>query len=308
MRKGVDKFDLRDDEWMMVEDELLQTAKMFTRHLHLAEYERMKAEMEERTKQSAARPVVPDAKPSDEGRFKQKAREQKRTQKKALRDLFAATSDDEEEDDSTKIQHADPQTAIVTTNTPRKNPAIQRVNPHHKSASDSDDLDVPRRSTKPAVTADKVESSAADIDPKQTPSKFVKPALPLNARARAKLRRPTPFDMWDDFVPNRPSSPPKSGTSATPHSSSTTKVQAPAMQPTLSCASTSSSPSTSTLPSPRTKSPARSSDLFGDLDFPKRGGLSSETSYRLAKRKAEKEKDAPSKSNKSVDDIPTFLF
>ncbi|KAF2691103.1 hypothetical protein K458DRAFT_426477 [Lentithecium fluviatile CBS 122367] len=295
MRKGVDRFDLRDDEWMMVEDELLQTAKMFTRHLHLAEYERLKADMEERSKQPAARPVLPDANPSDEGRFKKKAEEQLKTQKKALKDIFTAASDRDAKDPNTRVG-SEPK---AITHKPRKDPVVQRSKPrHNKSASDSDDLDAPKRPPMPTSKTNSATSTIAESNPKSPQTKFIKPALPLNARARAKLRRPTPFDMWDDFTPNRHSSRPQaSETSATRKPSSTSKAQK------------SLNESSSTLPSPHTTKPTgHSTDIFGDLDFPKRGGLSKETSDRLAKRKAEREKETPSKSRKRIDDIPTFLF
>ncbi len=52
MRTGVSKFDLWDDEWMMVEDEFLETAKLFTRHLHIAEYDRLKETIEAKKKEA----------------------------------------------------------------------------------------------------------------------------------------------------------------------------------------------------------------------------------------------------------------
>ncbi|KAF1956075.1 hypothetical protein CC80DRAFT_516353 [Byssothecium circinans] len=97
MDKGVDKFDLRDDEWMMVEDELLQTAKLFTRHLHLAEYDRMKADIDEKKlrNEKTPRPVVPGAKPSIVGQFKKKAEKQSKVQK-----AFFDAEDESEEEES----------------------------------------------------------------------------------------------------------------------------------------------------------------------------------------------------------------
>jgi len=38
----------QDDKWVMVEDEFLETAKLFTRHLHHAEYQRLKLLAKER--------------------------------------------------------------------------------------------------------------------------------------------------------------------------------------------------------------------------------------------------------------------
>jgi hypothetical protein len=304
MRKGVDKFDLRDDEWMMVEDELLQTAKIFTRHLHLAEYERMKVEMEERAKNAAARPVVPDAKPSGDGRFKKRAEQQTKSQKKALRDFFTAASDDDE-DLTAKNQKPASHTAQVAISKPRKEPAVLRLRSNHKDTSDSEDLDAIQRPKKQSAAAEKVASATADTNPAPAPTEFIKPALPTNSRTRAKPRRPTPFDMWDDFTPNRSSSPPKQADASTSHRSDNSNRQSSAPKPKTS--STSSSVS-STPPPLHTKAPARSSDLFSDPDSRKRDNLSKGASDRLAKRKAEKGKESQSKSSKHVDDIPTFLF
>ncbi|KAH7388629.1 hypothetical protein BKA66DRAFT_415082 [Pyrenochaeta sp. MPI-SDFR-AT-0127] len=95
MRMGVSKFDLRDDEWMMVEDEFLETAKLFTRHLHIAEYEKLKERIEEKKKEAkAARPVVANAKMSVEGAMKEKATVQEQKQRKAIRDVYASHDDD----------------------------------------------------------------------------------------------------------------------------------------------------------------------------------------------------------------------
>jgi len=53
MRKGY----AADDLWIMVEDEFLATAKLFTQHLHHAEYQRLKKQAEEHRAGNIARPV-----------------------------------------------------------------------------------------------------------------------------------------------------------------------------------------------------------------------------------------------------------
>ncbi|KAF1364969.1 hypothetical protein EJ07DRAFT_98279 [Lizonia empirigonia] len=99
MRKGVSKFDLRDDEWMMVEDEFLETAKLFTRHLRIAEYDKLKESIEAKKREAeVARPVVTGAKRSMEGTMKERARVQDSRQKKAIRDVFASRGDDDEDE------------------------------------------------------------------------------------------------------------------------------------------------------------------------------------------------------------------
>ena len=78
MRKALNKNDFRDDGWMMVEDEFLQTAKLFTRHLHLAEYERLRKELRASKGKEVVRPVVASAKPNIEYQLKTKARNQRK--------------------------------------------------------------------------------------------------------------------------------------------------------------------------------------------------------------------------------------
>ena len=46
-----------DDIWIMVEDEFLSTAHLFTQHLHHAEYQRLKKQAKEREVNSISRPV-----------------------------------------------------------------------------------------------------------------------------------------------------------------------------------------------------------------------------------------------------------
>ncbi|KAF2638089.1 hypothetical protein P280DRAFT_471750 [Massarina eburnea CBS 473.64] len=202
MDKGVDKFDLRDDEFMMVEDELLQTAKLFTRHLHLAEYEKMKTEIEEKKSRNekTPRPVVVGVKPSIEGQFKKKAHEQAKAQ-----NTFFDAEDASEQEESSMRQAAMTNRTIPSTKT--------RVN----NGSDSDDLDAPQPPTTTKYTAPlkpppKQLSRPAESTAELPSSSFVKPALPAlsnaNARARARARaarmnRPSSLiDEWDGFKPN----------------------------------------------------------------------------------------------------------
>ncbi|KAF2833155.1 hypothetical protein CC86DRAFT_278092 [Ophiobolus disseminans] len=100
MRTGASRFDLRDDEWMMVEDEFLETAKLFTRHLHIAEYQKLKERIEAKKAEQvqAVRPVIIDGKMSAEGMMKKKAEVQEKRQIKAIQDVFASQIDDDEED------------------------------------------------------------------------------------------------------------------------------------------------------------------------------------------------------------------
>ncbi|KAF2255846.1 hypothetical protein BU26DRAFT_9612 [Trematosphaeria pertusa] len=315
MQKSVDKFDLRDDEWMMVEDEFLQTAKLFTRHLHLAEYERLKKSIEEKKKEEAAaatpRPVVPNAKPSFERQLKARAKEQAKAQKKAIRDVFRSTSDDDEE--QPKRASIGKTASTTTTSRPSKAPHLSPGKPN-ASGTDSDDLDAPRQPTKaPSNTSNSI------------PTSFVKPALPTKSRpAASRSSRATPFDLWDDYTPPQRCTSPRKATPtntslpmpspakpfkppATSYSSSSSPPKS--LQTSTSRPSQPSQVSTTRL-SQSIRRPGRSLDLFDDLDFPKRDPLPKEHSERLAKRKAEREKAEQKEKRKSVklDDIPTFLF
>ncbi|OAK98565.1 hypothetical protein IQ06DRAFT_224785 [Phaeosphaeriaceae sp. SRC1lsM3a] len=96
MRKGISKFELRDDEWMMVEDEFLETAKLFTRHMRLAEYQDLKEQIEAKKREQvqAPRQTVAGGKLSAEKSMKKKAEVQEKRQRKALQDVFALQDDD----------------------------------------------------------------------------------------------------------------------------------------------------------------------------------------------------------------------
>ncbi|EUC50134.1 hypothetical protein COCMIDRAFT_82736 [Bipolaris oryzae ATCC 44560] len=113
MHDAISKFDLRDDEWMMVEDEFLETAKLFTRHLHIAEYEKLKEMIEEKKKGAdVPRPVVPNAKMSDIGTMKDRAKVQEQKQKRALQDVFASQEDDGTQEQTTSLStHASKEVA-----------------------------------------------------------------------------------------------------------------------------------------------------------------------------------------------------
>ncbi|KAH5334881.1 hypothetical protein HBI42_036190 [Parastagonospora nodorum] len=294
MRKATSKFDLRDDEWMMVEDEFLETAKLFTRHLHIAEYEKLKKSIEAKKKEQvqAPRPVVAGAKLSAEGQTKKKAETQAKRQHKAIRDVFAS-QDDENEDAGEPIQSS------RTTTSAFKRPPLPKPAPD----SDSDDLDSSRRIVRrfnPGQTASKPTphltlshptssnsaASTTSMHKATSTISFTKPALPAT-RPRGTARKSRfNIDMLDDYVP------PANRTSST----DATKVQA-APSPARSSVHTSVHSPSPTKPPVETKA----SDTWSS-------GLSKETAERLAKRKAEREKERESeKKSVKLEDIPTFL-
>jgi hypothetical protein len=308
MHKGVSKFDLRDDEWMMVEDEFLETAKLFTRHLHIAEYEKLKERIEAKKYEQVqgARPVVADGKTSTEGAIKKKAEVQEKRQRKALLDVFASQEDENDQD-------AQPSTPVTKPNP--YSPTLLERPPAH-DPDDEDDLDFVKplfkRPLRPTIPKP-APSFASASRPPNTPSSgsksaspssptphFAKPALPVpKSRATTSRKsRATPFDMLDDYVPraNRPVAVP------------TVKAQtssSPAKPPGVQTKSASSTKPTPVLKNSSSPIEPRVKEEWGS-------GLSKETAERIAKRKAEREKEKDGKKKKKkknvgLDDIPTFL-
>lgn len=295
MRKGVSKFDLRDDEWMMVEDEFLETAKLFTRHLHIAEYDRLKETIEAKKKEAEmARPVVPGAKRSVEGAMKEKAKAQESRQKKAIRDVFVSLGDESEVEDVTYRVRSS--TSLSTTK-PRPPTTVSH-------GTESDDLDAPRApKLKHVASASAIASKPQPPAPpmsKPAPSSFAKPALPAPptaARPRSRVPRMTPFEMLDDYTP-----PP-----------TTTRAPPPAPPPCDTFPlQTTSAPSPQPSQTVKTARPRRSIDLLDEWGSASAGNeVSKEVAERIAKRKAERAREGEGKGKKRatrIDDIPTFLI
>ncbi|KAF2632102.1 hypothetical protein BU25DRAFT_406619 [Macroventuria anomochaeta] len=310
MRKGISEFDLRDDEWMMVEDEFLETAKLFTRHLHIAEYDRLKESIEAKKKEAEiARPVIAGSKRSVEGAMKERAKVQDSKQKKAIRDVFASQGDSIEDD-----------TASYWPRSSKTLAAMPQPATNGSQDTDSDDLDAPHppKSKAPAPTSSSTASSLRVTRPlpaspyvsKPLASSFAKPALPaptVPARSRARPSRMTPFDMLDEYTPPTfdTSTPP----AAAPHERQTFISSKPRSQSTSSSLS---SPQTSQITTTKAIKPRRSLDLLDDWASSKdNGGISREVADRIAKRKAERAEEGEGKEKRkatNLDDIPTFLF
>ncbi|KAF1911700.1 hypothetical protein BDU57DRAFT_523667 [Ampelomyces quisqualis] len=292
MHKGVSKFDLRDDEWMMVEDEFLETAKMFTRHLHIAEYEKLKEQIEAKKKEQvqAPRPVVAGSKLSIESTMKKKAEVQEKRQRKAIRDVFASQVDDDDESVRAVASAARPTSTL-------KRPFIPANND-----SDSEDLDISKptfkRPPRPAVSDTGPTSAvrpSAITGPKSASSapSFAKPTSPSPAKSHvttSRKSRATPFDMLDDYIPRakRPDAPP---------GIEECKASAPTSARTMA------SLTSSEVSRPAHASPPASTKGIDDWDL----GLSKETAERIAKRKAARENEGKEKKKVGLDDIPTFL-
>ncbi|KAG9197605.1 hypothetical protein G6514_001217 [Epicoccum nigrum] len=315
MRRGLSKFDLRDDEWMMVEDEFLETAKLFTKHLHILEYDRLKETIAaKKNKVAQARPVVAGAERSAEGALKEKAKAQEIRQKQAIRDVFDSQGDSSEGDVSSVRRRRNKPTC--TTAQPRL--------PSSKASSatdtDSDDLDArrlpnpqptapvpkPPAPTTTPTAAHPSRQPAPNAPPPPPPSSFPRPAppgLPTAPTPRKGRPRPrtTPFDMLDAYpsaaaARDAPqSAPPYHPPQPQTHTAETAEMAEP------------------TAPSPR---PRRRPSDGGRTVAP--SSSSREALERRAKTRAERAKgDTKTEGGgggggggkpQQHDDIPTFLF
>ncbi|OAL50375.1 hypothetical protein IQ07DRAFT_587046 [Pyrenochaeta sp. DS3sAY3a] len=313
----------------MVEDEFLETAKLFTRHLHIAEYENLKQRIEEKKKEAdVARPVVAGAKLSEEGALKEKANIQEKKQKKAIREVFASSQLETAEDEASSM--GPPPTKLWQSFTTSSTHSLSKLPkqpsfPSTTADSDSDDLDAPNRPVRPRAIARpsastslppprqllaKSRSFAAPPAPTKGPTAAIakSTAPPLAAtKSRSRISRATPFDMLDDYAPRV----------------SQTATSRPAASPRVSFSAQSSSKMLleSTSPVKRNSAasvsedskPARSSNEFDHWGSHR---TSKETADRLEARKADREKDSgrnkdgeqKKKADVKLDDIPTFLF
>ncbi|KAI4945945.1 hypothetical protein J4E91_007386 [Alternaria rosae] len=321
MHKSLSKFDLRDDEWMMVEDEFLETAKLFTRHLHIAEYEKLKAIIEEKKKEAAevTRSVVANAKRSTSGEMKEKARVQELKQKRAIRDVFMS----QENEDDQQGRAALSSRSSLTSSWASRRIATTSKYAAQDSDNDSEDLDAPRPSAKPVSrttttptpvrnsSAAKGQKSASSPAPNPRPPHpiFAKPAPPTPAaKSRSRIIRATPFDMLDELVPTKKSKTlsgssvePAVETSYTPRASSVSKYSQ-------------SFDSVDGRGGAKVgRAVASFEETAPDGDHRSNGGntgISKETLERITKRKAEREKSEKERKRKAadLDDVPTFLF
>ncbi|KAF2856413.1 hypothetical protein T440DRAFT_463758 [Plenodomus tracheiphilus IPT5] len=329
MRKGVSKFDLRDDEWMMVEDEFLETAKLFTRHLHIAEYERLKEKIEAKKQEAEiARPVVPNTKLSFQSAIKEKAKVQEKKQRNAIRDVFA-NQDEDLESFTTRTSFSRPIHPPAASDSNSDNGDLDAIRPPPRHALPSKSALASISNRHPTTGLQKTPTTSSSSkpstlaqpnpNPHQTapPPSFKNPVLPTTTTTTTKPRtrpqpRTTPFDMLDDYAPKNhpPQTPSKEPLRhATPVPKQPGRVFFPAT-------------SSAERNPHRTSAIGKSAHMTtGSGDWGVRNtvnsttGTSSDGAERLAKRKVEREKeDRETDGDKArrkvvrLDDIPTFLF
>ena len=280
---------------MMVEDEFLETAKLFTRHLHIAEYDRLKESIDAKKQEAElARPVVAGAKRSVEGAMKERAKAKEAKQKQAIRDVFISQGGSDEDD----ITSCRPRTsnAMVTAVKPR-------AANYETQETDSDDLDA-RRTPKPNVTANNPTAGskpqpALPAETKSITSSFARPALPATAKtlkSRSRPSRMTPFDMLDEYALPKPDT--REPQAVAPHDKPRSQPKPP----------NHSSPQTAHGVVSDTE---KCRPSLGDVDdWVSDSTVSKEVADRLSKRKAERAKEGGGngKTTTRLEDIPTFLF
>jgi hypothetical protein len=294
MRTAVSRFDLRDDEWRMVEDDLLETAKLFTHHLRVEDYKVIEQGIEAKKKglvtgPAAVRPVVSGATLSAEGTLKEKARLQSEKQRRAFRDVFTSRDEDDKPQASARTQ-AVGQTSLVPAS----------------SDTDGDDLDAPLRplrsmaqrptSLGPRSSTPPISKPVGLQATERSRPPFTKsiPASQINAPRLKNTsgHRAMPFDMLDDYLPKANRS------AATELEEQTT-------------------PTTENLSQPRSdgkpprriyvnKRPPRSTQLLEEWDAGKadEGTGVINTQGRHTKEKSSRKRKAAD----AADDIPTFLL
>ncbi|KAH9820907.1 hypothetical protein Tdes44962_MAKER05098 [Teratosphaeria destructans] len=118
MREGL----AQDDAWMMVEDEFYSTAQVFTKHIHHAEYVRLKKRAKARgadTLQEISRPTDGRTAQSTTTKLELEAKERRKQIQKSLK----AIESDEEEDEYMQ----DPQLALLMTGPQRNGQELRGV-------------------------------------------------------------------------------------------------------------------------------------------------------------------------------------
>jgi hypothetical protein len=298
MRMAVSRFDLRDDEWRMVEDDLLETAKLFTHHLRVEDYKMIEQGIEAKKKgiatgPAAVRPVVAGATLSAEVTLKEKARVQSEKQRRAFRDVFTSRDEDDEHTASARTQAAGRPSVIPAS-----------------SDTDSDDLDAPLRPSRSMAQRPTTLNPRSSTPPMSMPigpqaaerpkPPFTKP-IPAPRSSAPRLKnssghRAMPFDMLDDYLP-------KANRSATAAAAAEREEETTPTTETLVQSRSNDKP-------PRridvNKRPRRSTQLLEEWDAGKadEGTEVINTQGRHTKEKSSGKRKAAD----AADDIPTFLL
>lgn len=330
MRAGLEQ----DDIWVMVEDEFLSTAHLYTSHLHKAEYLRLKKlarSQNASTIESIARPVDDRTEQSGESKKKIVGARQRAMGTKAMQNLEGdrrglGRDEDENEDDDPWMR--DPRLAGLMTQRENSTQLSRiagaksktRASAGYAQASQSqgvtreiqenmDSQEVPPRRTLPkpqSRPAAKIVEEEWDEDEEEDSDDV---GGPSQSYSKDSQPHPPPKPIRKAETPRAPSRTNyTSTTSTTSKSSSSSEKRIDSFHSLKSKSSTEEiRPKPSGLPNTTIRN--TSSDLSMDLDdfdgFPKRQALSSRAIGRFGKKK-EDPKEAERK--KRSEEVPTFLF
>ena len=306
MKEGVDA----DDAWVMVEDEFLGTANLFTQHLHRAEYQRLKelvGTQNESVTRNITRPVVSDAKVVGERAKRMEADAKSSSQRKVLQAIIKGKEDTPWMQDprlAGLMNRPPASSALLASRTgakanTRAAAGFAKAHPSPPPRISQEKFTSTSSKPRPSGLAglareiEKPDTSDDDDDDLDGPSHF---RVPLRKPEEMHHPRERSFESakTSQYEPHR-GRPPDSALTlegiTAPHNSS----------PKASSALSSRS---------MTSRPGRSSaiDLLDDFDFPKR-----KTPFgyeeRLAKQKSEKANKERDQKRKSLllGEIPTFL-
>lgn len=327
MREGLSG----DDIWVMVEDEFVATARLFTQHLHHAEYKRLKqlAKTQNASKmQSISRPVDSRLRLSAEAKKRMKATQVSKDQEKALgivndgKTLSEDEGLDELEDDEPwgwdprlsglmkEPKQSTARLASLTGTKSRTKAAAGFSQPHSSQGSSVPSTSQPvgdcpkagggklRRSLE--THRDGQSSGEDDLDA----FLFKKPAAP---RLQQPMQSHQPEKSPNESLQSQPQPPHlRQSSSASKNSISLRSLKSVALKP-LPRAPTTTPRALSRHTSPIQSESVPTLSVLDDI--PRRQQVKSKYAERLAKRKADKAREKKDREKPwEVAEIPTFLF
>jgi hypothetical protein len=319
MRPGLDN----DDIYVMVEDEFLSTAHLYTSHLHKAEYLRLKKlarAQNASTIHNIARPVDDRTNQSMESRKKMEGQSQRVVQQAAMRNLqgdrqIVGRGEDEDEEEDPWMRdprlkglmtqretstHLSKITGIKSkTRASAGYAQLGQTQPGRREVEYEDENEVSARRAPvkqlPRPPARPEESEDSDSDDLGGPSiSYSKPMAKSKPRDES-IYRPTSRTTYTSTTARTTTE--KRIDSF--HSSKSNK------SPTAEVPRNSSYPSTTNLK-------PTSSDIsidFDDFDgFPRRQALPNRIAGRLGRQRDDQNDEAKKKRSLKAEEVPTFLF
>jgi hypothetical protein len=292
-----------DDIWVMVEDELLSTAKLFTQHLHHAEYQRLKKIARSQNAsaiQNISRPVDNRTELRTESRKKMEGDAQRWQGQNAItnivgRNIPGGRNDPDSEEDDPWMR--DPRLAGLMTyrESSLQLAAITGVKPKTRASEGYSQTSCPPARMPPPLFTDR----------KSTVAQRKNPSQPKTRVSEVEVDVEVDNDANDLDAPSIASSLISSDLTRRTKTKPDDETQ-PAYPPNGSVGNESFG---SSDPLTAAKTQASSSDPLDDF-IPKRKPGTSTFAERMAKRKAEsakRERDEGKRKSLLLDEIPTFL-